>query len=202
MIEQMEESIKFGRKLIDTELDTGILNFIVKPVVKTFYDWWSKHEAKVGTLAQIEITLNAGKELLIRGEEGFDDIVKQYFPKYLKYDQITYQCNKHHKNYERILKITKQTFMNYLKEIKIMLEVKENVKDYGELSSYAFKTKNSAKNDLSKQLDFTDQGIRIIEEDPSILSLAVGRRIIVKCLRKGFEETKKGFFKSIDETYS
>ena len=39
MIEQMENSIELGRKLIDTELDTGFLNFIIKPIVKTFYEY-------------------------------------------------------------------------------------------------------------------------------------------------------------------
>ena len=41
MTQQMEQSLKLGRKLIDTELDTGILNFIVRPVVKAFYDYWA-----------------------------------------------------------------------------------------------------------------------------------------------------------------
>jgi len=46
MIEQMENSIELGRKLIDTELDTGFLNFIIKPIVRTFYDYWSKNDAR------------------------------------------------------------------------------------------------------------------------------------------------------------
>lgn len=201
MIEQMNESIKLGRKLIDTELDTGILNFIVRPVVKAFYDWWSKHEARVGTLEQINVSLKAGKELVLGGDSEFDNIVEKYFPKYLKFDQVSYQCNKSHKNYGRIKEVSKQTFINYLKELKIMLAVKEYAKNYAELGQLAFKNKESAKANLIKQLEFTDQGIRIIEEDPSILSLAVGRRIIIKALRKGFEQTKEGFFRTIDESY-
>jgi hypothetical protein len=52
-----------------------------------------------------------------------------------------------------------------------------------------------------KQLQFTEKGIKIIEEDPSILSLPAGKKIIVRSLRKGFEETKKEFLEAIEDTY-
>ncbi|MFW9881494.1 MAG: hypothetical protein ACFFG0_51170, partial [Candidatus Thorarchaeota archaeon] len=68
MIQQMENSISLGRKLIDTELDTGLLNFIVKPIVKTFYDYWSRNDARSGTLKQIKITLDSGKQFLLNSK--------------------------------------------------------------------------------------------------------------------------------------
>jgi hypothetical protein len=52
-----------------------------------------------------------------------------------------------------------------------------------------------------RQLDFTNRGIKIVEEDPSILKIPVGKRIIVKTLRRGFERTKADFIKSLNETY-
>jgi len=203
MIQQMENSINFGRTLIETELDAGILSFVIKPIVKTFYDYWAKNEAKVGTMKQINITLEAGKELVTNGnsEEIFNQLIEENFPKYLRGDQISYQCNKHHKNYKKLIEITKQTFINYLKQVKFFLNVKEDVNNYGELSRAAFKTKELAKETLSKQLDYTNKCISLIEEDPSILSFSIGRRIILKALRKGFEGTKTEFFKSIEETY-
>lgn len=203
MIQQMEKSLSFGRKLIDTELDTGILNFIVRPVVKAFYDYWAKHDARKGTLKQIELTLEAGKQLLLNGnsEESFNNIVEDYFPKYLKGDQMTYQCSKHHKNYEKLKENTKETFINYLKEITAFLGVEEDVNDYEDLARYAIKSKELATKNLMKQLEFTDRSIRIIEEDPTILSLPTGKKIIIRALRKGFEETKKGFLEGIQDTY-
>jgi len=203
MIQQMEESLKKGRKLIDTELDTGILNFIVRPVVKAFYDFWAKHDARKGTLKQIDITLEAGKQLLLNGnsEEEFNKIVEEYFPKYLKGDQVTYQCSKHHKNYEMLKENAKDTFINYLEEVKTFLSVEEDLSEYSELARFAFKTKEIATLNLMKQLEFTEKGIRIIEEDPTILSLPAGKKIIIKALRKGFEDTKKEFLGSIDDTY-
>jgi len=203
MIQQMEETLRKGRKLIDTELDTGILNFIVRPVVKAFYDYWAQHDARKGTLKQIDITLDAGKQLLLNGnsEESFNRIVNEFFPKYLKGDQVTYQCSKNHRNYEILKENSRETFINYLREVKTFLGVEEHVNDYSDLARSAFKTKEIATKNLKKQLEFTERGISIIEDDPSILSLPAGKKIIIKSLRKGFEESKKDFLKAIDETY-
>jgi len=203
MIQQMEQSLKLGRKLIDTELDTGILNFIVRPIVKAFYDYWAQHDARKGTLKQIDITMDAGKQLLLNGssEESFNRIVEEFFPKFLKGDQVTYQCSKKHRNYEKLKENSRETFINYLREVKTFLSVEEHVNDYTDLARSAFKSKEIATENLKKQLEFTERGISIIEEDPSILSLPTGKKIIVKSLRKGFEESKKDFFKGIDETY-
>ena len=129
MIEQMENSIKLGRNLIDTELDTGLLNFIIKPIVKTFYDYWSQNDARDGTLKQINITLEAGKKLLLNGgsDEIFNEILNESFPKYLDADQTTRQCSRHHKNYEKLKNVSKETFINYLKEVVKLIEIKAEV---------------------------------------------------------------------------
>ena len=203
MIQQMEQSLKLGRKLIDTELDTGILNFIVRPIVKAFYDYWAQHDARKGTLKQIDITLDAGKQLLLNGnsEESFNRIIEEFFPKFLKGDQVTYQCSKKHRNYEKLKENSRETFINYLREVKTFLSVEEHANDYTDLARSAFKSKEIATKNLKKQLEFTERGISIIEEDPSILSIPVAKMVIVKSLRKGFEESKKDFFKGIDETY-
>ena len=203
MIQQMEQSLKLGRKLIDTELDTGILNFIVRPIVKAFYDYWAQHDARKGTLKQIDITLEAGKQLLLNGnsEESFNRIVDEFFPRFLKGDQVTYQCSKNHKNYEKLKENSRETFINYLREVKTFLGVEEHVNNYSDLARSAFKSKEIATKNLKKQLEFTEKGISIIEDDPSILSLPAGKKIIIKSLRKGFEESKKDFLKGINETY-
>jgi hypothetical protein len=203
MIQQMNESLEKGRKLIDTELDAGVLNFIVRPIVKAFYDYWAQHDAKKGTLKQIDITLEAGKQLLLNGnsEESFNRIIEENFPRYLKGDQVTYQCSKNHRNYGLLKENAKETFINYLKEVKAFLSVEEDVNDYRDLTRSAFKSKEIAIKNLKKQLEFTERGISLIEDDPSLLSLVAGKKIIIKALRKGFDQTSKDFFKGIDETY-
>ncbi|MFX1377593.1 MAG: hypothetical protein ACFFA4_00735 [Promethearchaeota archaeon] len=203
MIEQMESSIALGRKLIDTELDTGILNFIVKPLVKTFYDYWAKNEARSGTLRQIKITLEAGKQILLNGktEENFNKVLEENFPKYLEADQTHGQCSHSHKNYERLKQVAKETFINYLKEVVLLLEIKEEIDNYGDLCRVAFPSKEVAEQNLMNQLNFTDRGIKIVEEDLSILKIPIGRKIIIKALRQGFNLTKKDFITSLNDTY-
>jgi hypothetical protein len=203
MIQQMENSLKLGRKLIDTELDTGILNFFIKPVIKTFYDYWAKHEAKSGTLNQIDITLDSGRELLLNGntDESFDKSIEENFPKYFKNDQTYRVAHREHKNYGKLKNIAKKTFINYMKEVIKFLNVKEDVQDYGDLCRIAFNSKELAKENLMKQLSFTEEAINLIEEDLSILKLPVGKKILVKALRKGFEVTKEEFFVALHETY-
>lgn len=204
MIEQMESSIALGRRLIDTELDTGILNLFIKPIIKTFYDFWAQNDARDGTLRQIKATLESGKKLLLNdnSNEIFNEIVNKYFPIYFKNDQSYRVGNKRHKNFERLKQVAKETFINYLKEVVKLLDVRENVENYGDLCRIAFKSKEVADRNLMKQLSFTEGAIKIVEEDPSILKLPVGRKIIVKALRKGFEMTKEEFIKALNDTYN
>jgi len=206
MIQQMENSIKLGRSLIDTELDAGFLNWLIKPIVKAFYDNWAQNDIRDNTLKQINLTLDAGIELLKNGasDDNFDRIVNKNLPRYIKADQTSLQCSKKHKNYNRIIKVAKETFINYLKEVVKLLEVKDDVEDYSDLCRVAFKSKEVAEQNLMKQLNFTDRGIKIVEEDLSILKLptSFGKKIIVKALRKGFLKTKEEFFQSLNETYN
>jgi hypothetical protein len=97
--------------------------------------------------------------------------------------------------------VTKDTFTNYLREVVRLLEVKTEVKDYGDLCRAAFPSKDEAKKNLFKQLEYTDKGIKIVEEDMSLLKLPMGKKILVKALRSGFELTKKEFIGSINDTY-
>ncbi|MHA1987099.1 MAG: hypothetical protein ACW98D_10705 [Promethearchaeota archaeon] len=203
MIQQMENSIKMGRTLIDKELDMGFLNFIIKPLIKVFYDNWAKNDIRDNTLKQINLTLDAGMELLKNdlNDDNFNKIFNENLPKYIETDQTSLQCNKQHKNYNRIIEVAKETFLNYLKEVIKLLDVKDDVDDYGDLCRVAFKSKELAEQNLMKQLSFTNRGIKIVENDLSILKIPLGKKIIVKALRKGFEQTKKEFIVALNDTY-
>lgn len=203
MIEQMEASIRLGRQLIDTELDTGILNFVVGPIVKTFYDYWSKHDARSGTLKQIQITLETAKEAIINGatEDSINLFMEKTFPSYLQGDQVFRQSSKRHKNYKKLIEIAKKTYLSYLKQVILLLDVKNNVQDYADLCLHAFTSKEETTKILTKQLEYTDESIRIVEEDLTILNITIGRKIIIKALRNGFELKKKEFIDGINNTY-
>ena len=201
MISQTDLSLSYGRELIDTELDAGAFNFVVKPIVQTFYKFWSNNNARVGTLKQIKIALDSAKTLIENGEittEKFDELINKTFPDYLENDQTDKQCNKNHKDYERLKELTKKSFIAQVEECVLFLNIKDDVKNYEELSRATFKTKEKAYEALIRQLDFNDDGIAIVEQDDSILNVLAGKEIIVSVLRKGFEMTKEKLIEELD----
>jgi hypothetical protein len=206
MIDQMELSLNFGKSLLDSELDAGVFNFVVKPVVKSFYKYWSDKDAKVGTLEQIRITLDTAKAIVRNGEvnkEEYNKLIDKNFMSYLENDQTDRQCNKNHKNYQKLKDITKKCFISQVEESIIFLSVKEEVNDYNQLSRIAFNhDKEKAYYALKRQLDYNEAGIEIVEQDNSILKVPTGRNIIVSVLRKGFELTKQTLLEDLDSIFS
>ncbi len=201
MISQTDLSLGYGRELIDSELDVGALNFVVKPIVKSFYKHWSDNNARVGTIKQIEIALDSAKSLVLNGEitkEKFDEVINKNFPSYLENDQTDKQCKKNHKRYRELKEITRNSFISQVEECILFLNIKEDVKNYDELSRAAFKTKEKAYEALLRQLDYNEDGIAIVEQDDSILNVPAGKPIIVSVLRKGFEKTKETLLEELD----
>jgi hypothetical protein len=86
--------------------------------------------------------------------------------------------------------ITRQSFITQVEECILLLNVKEDVTSYDELSKAAFKTREKALIALNRQLDYNEKGIEILEEDDSILKVFAGKNVIMSVLRKGFEKTK------------
>lgn len=200
MIEQMDEALLFGKTLIDSELNAGLFDFIIKPVLKTFYSFWSDHDAREGTLKQIKVTLDCGKILLKDGEtrENFDKVIYENFKTYLLGDQTYRQCKNKHRNYNKLKEITKETFISQVQEAAMLLKVKEDVKTYEDLCRVGFKSKEKAYESLKRQLDYNEDAIKVIERDYTILKMPTGKSIIVKILRKGFEKTKIELINRLD----
>jgi len=205
MIEQMETSLNYGMSLIDSELDTGALNFVVKPIVKSFYKYWSDNDARKGTLAQIKVTLDSAKELVKNGDsskEQIEKVINRNFPIYLENDQTEIQCRKNHQNHKKLKVVTKKCFITQIEESILFLNIKDNVNNYNELSRAAFKSKEKAYQALKRQLDYNEEGIAIVEQDDSILKVPFGKNIILKVLRAGFELTKKNLIEDLDEIFN
>ena len=205
MIEQTDISLNFGRSLIDSELDVGVLNVIVKPIVKAFYKSWSDKDARIGTLKQIKVTLDSAKALIVNGDgssERFNRIIDKNFPTYLENDQTDRQCQQNHHNYGKLKEVTKKCFITQVEESILLLKVTDEIKNYGDLSRTAFETKENAYQALKRQLDYNEEGISIVEKDDSILKVPTGKNIILKVLRKGFELTKEKLLEELDEIFN
>ena len=203
-IEQMETSLSHARTLIDSELDAGVFNFIVKPIVKSFYDHWT-NGAKKGTREQIRLALDSAKELVTNGNnsrENFDKIIEKNFPSYLDNDQTNIQTRRQHKNYKLLKDVTKKSFISQVEECILFLKVKGDIKDYQELSRITFGEKEIAYQALKRQLDLNDEGIKIVESDDTILKIPVGKNVIIKVLRTGFEHTKKDLIDNLDNIFN
>lgn len=202
MIDQMEYTFEYGRELIDRELDVGIFDVVVKPIVKNFYKNWVDNEAREGTKKQIKVTLDVAKQLVKNGsEERFDELIEENFQEYLEGDQTFMQCDKSHENFDRLRKITKECFITQVEGAVRFFKIEKDVSDYDELTKVTFDTKEEAYNALSKQLDYNDKGIQIVEEDPSILKIPTGKKTIIRILRKGFEETKERLLSRLDRVF-
>jgi len=202
MIEQMEEALEFGKGLIDTELDAGLFNFIIKPVVKTFYKYWSDHDARQGTLQQIKVTLDCARKLCNgEVEMSFDDAVEGHFQTYLEADQTFRQCKPKHKNFKKLKDLTKEEFIIRVTEAILFLKVTEEAHSYDDLVRIVFKTKEKAKESLIRQLDFNEKGIKIVEDDPTILKIPTGKNIILKALRNGFNNTRDELIRRLDNIF-
>ena len=200
----MHSSLEYGKSLIDSELDTGLLDIIIKPIIKTFYNYWSNNDAKQGTLEQISLTLNCGRKLASNGLDSsitLETLVEENFPQYLKSDQLSRYCHATHKNFKQIKQIVKDTFSHRIKESVMLFKVQDEVESYDDLVKAAFTNKEDARATLVKQLDFTSNAISIIEKDTSILKLPTGKKLLIKTLRKGFNETRQNLESNIDNIY-
>ncbi len=208
LIEQMETSLGYGKKLIDKEVKTGVFNVIIKPIIKSFYKYWSDKDARVGTLEQIRITLDVAKELINNGDtskEKFDKKIDEIFPLYLKNDQTNRQCKGNHENYLKLKEVTKKCFISQVEESILFLNGRngnEDIKDYNDLSRATFNTKDIAYKALKRQLDYKELGIQIVAQDDSILKVPVGKKVIITVLKKGFELTKKQLIDDLDTIFN
>ncbi|MBY9008045.1 MAG: hypothetical protein KGD63_14990 [Candidatus Lokiarchaeota archaeon] len=204
MIQRMNNALNFGRELIDSELQAGLFNPVLKPLIKTFYDSWSKKNAKVGTLKQIKITLTCGKLLIQNGsgKEKFNDVIEENFQEYLEGDQTYTHCNRKNKNFEKLKDINKKLFSLQVGDVMKMMQTKENIGNYDELTRVVFKTKKDAYDALIKNINYNDEAIALVEKNPSILKIPIGKKIILKLLRKGFEHTKLDLIQYLDIIYN
>ena len=208
MIDQMEEALGYGKDLINKELDAGFLNFLIRPVIQSFYNYWCDNDVRVGTIQQIKVTLDCAKLLLNNNEKGekregekFENLIEQNYPNYLKGDQTFRQCKKNHKNFEKLKKNAKEAFQTQVQEAILFLGVTDDSNTYDDLVKSVFKTKEKALFSLTRQLNFNDVGIKVVEQDSTILKMPTGRNIIVKVLRKGFEKTKEDLIKRLDHIF-
>lgn len=207
MIRQAETSLAFGSQLIEEDMSRGgfFSSMFVKPAVKFFYNYIAKKNLKKSAMEQLYVTLDAAKEVVERGIAAgtpeFDELVERYFPRYLANDSTVLYCKKGHRNFRKLKELTRKTFFSQIRQVVNLLCVELEADEYDDLIKLAFPTKKQAREALIEQLDFTDQGIAVVESDPSILDIPTGKDLILRILRKGFDRTKAQFLRDLEELY-
>ena len=67
LIKTIDDRIAFGKKIIEAELSSSPFDIIVKPVVNTFYEFYSK-DARKGIIKQIEIIIKCANRFIQKEE--------------------------------------------------------------------------------------------------------------------------------------
>jgi hypothetical protein len=201
MIEQLDTSLKKGANYIDQEL-SGSQNILIRPLVKGFYDAFARPDISKGSKGNLEICIEAGKEAVLNPHKDIDSIIEKYFPQYLKNDQTAKYCNKYHKNYKWFVENTKGTFRVQVKQLLTVLPCDDpSVTTYNELMIACYQDPEVARQTLTDQLKYMEQGIAKIEADPSILNIAVGRDLILRVLKRGMKDTKEELLADLDVVF-
>lgn len=197
----IDHRIAYGKELIDDELSSSLLDVIAKPIVQAFYKSWSKDSRKE-CLEQVDIVLKSARELL-NNETALDDIFEEnsIFENYLKGDQFAKMSNKKHENYPKLIAILKSVFVSEIKSSAILIQIKDDVKDYNALVRAAFTNKTEAHNALIEQLDFYDQCLNLLKEDLSMLKFPSGKKRIFKVMQVGAQESRKEFLRDLEDIY-
>ncbi len=108
LIKQIDISLDKGNKFIDKELSSS-LYILVKPVIKLYYTQVKRKDMESGSYKQIDLCLNAAKDVLVEGIT-LDTAVSRYFHPYLKADQTSQTLKKTHQNYSKLVANQKETY--------------------------------------------------------------------------------------------
>ncbi|MHA1733782.1 MAG: hypothetical protein ACTSU5_17700 [Promethearchaeota archaeon] len=208
MKEQTDISLQFGADLIEEHFKKNsgwLTGAFIKPAVKFFYNFIARKNLKKSAIEQLYITLDAARRIVEgdckEGDERYREIVDETFPSYMKNDSTVLYCKKNHRNFPRLKEITYQTYLSQVKRVVTLLRIEGEVGTYNDLIKIAFPSKSEAREALSEQLDFTDEGIAMCEQDPSILDIPTAKNLILSVLRKGFEKTKSQFLEDLERMY-
>jgi hypothetical protein len=201
LLSQIDVSLEKGNKFIDKEL-SGPFYALVKPVVKLFYNTIKKKDMTSGTVAQIDIVLEAAKNKVYNPEKDLEEIISDYFERYVRHDQTDLSLRKSHPNYRKCRENLKNTFRAQLKPVVKLLGCMEpNISNYDELSVVAYKTKKDMMEAMCEQLKYMNIGIDIVGKDKAILDLPVGREVLFNVLKQGYAETWKELIEGVGRLF-
>ncbi len=201
---QMKAALDVGGEILDEELNQA--NILMKPIVHQLYNSMIKYQLELSTKKTINGTLKMSREMIRdkvgEGSPEFFRRIDRKFPAYLKNDQTSRQCKKNHLNYPLLARNLKKTFEWQIRPVLNLLKVeKRQISTYRDLCRAAY-LKDELKLTLKNQTDAMSYGIKVIEDDKSILNMHIGKDLMIKVLRRGFDKKIDDFQQEIDLFYS
>lgn len=201
MEQQLESSLKKGADYIDQEL-AGPHNFLLRPIIKTFYNAFARPDLNSGSMGNLQIVLDAATEIVTTGTADLEAVLTKYFPRYLKNDQTAKYCRKTHKDYPWFVENVKATFRSQLKgAVKMIGCTVPAATSYDDLAVASFVNKDEAKAALMEQFDCMQRGIERIDKDQSILEIPAGKQLIINVIKRGIKDEREFLMKSIDAVF-
>ncbi|MHA1680595.1 MAG: hypothetical protein ACTSUE_06270 [Promethearchaeota archaeon] len=198
---QLSVFMKKGADYIDKEL-SGNNNILLRPIVKGFYNTFARPGMESGSKGNIRVLIAAATEIVKEPDTPREEIERKYFPRYLKNDQTAKFCKKKHKNYRKLVEITKAQFHAQLEPmVTTLLYDGDGVNNYDELMVRTFVTAEEAKRVLGLQILQMELGLEILESDPSVLDVPVGRNLIMRVIRRGLYDQKEELLGDVDEIF-
>jgi hypothetical protein len=205
LVAEMNDSLEFGNQLIDEEMHG--LSSLARPIVKAFYAMLVKKDLEDGTLKNINGVMKISRKMIEENIEEDSDqfyaILKEKFPIYAKNDQTSRQCKHDHKNFPTLLENLKLTFEWEIRPTMRMLKVDDpDITGYHSMVVKTFPNAEECKEVLRKQLDYMQYGLKVIQQDMTILNIPTARDFIFRILTKGFARKTDQFMNDIDVIFN
>ncbi|MBN2153653.1 MAG: hypothetical protein JW839_19510 [Candidatus Lokiarchaeota archaeon] len=201
MLEQLESSLKKGSEYINQELE-GPQNFLIRPVVRSFYDTFVKPILRDGSKGNLELDIECAKELILDPGKKLEEVIERNAGRYFKNDQTARFANKRNTNYRWFVENVKDTFKAQVKHMVEALKCEApDVSTYDGLMIATYKTRENARAALQEQIQHMEMGIDKLQSDPSVMDIAVGKELITRVLVRGMKDTKAELLAGVDDVF-
>jgi predicted DNA-binding transcriptional regulator AlpA len=189
--ERFKEEINLASKHLE--------NFILKKyfgglriLFRAIFSTYSRHLKKVA-FTQLDLLFETLERRL----------TKKLLQQLLAYDATSVYLKAKHKNFPKIQKIIKKNLRYLRKSIKRMVDsgLREGAKNYDEIARAAYPRPSQAKKVLGRGIKVSEEIFQIIQKDPSIIKVPIGKKLVLKIFEEAIEYTKRRMEKSLQETY-
>ena len=188
VIESIIKSVKLSK----------IANTMSAPMLKQIYNIFLK-DLRDQTIKQLDVFIDVAK---FYDGTNVDALVEEHKKSYLKFDITAQNLKKKHENYDKIIELQLKTFRHRIIETKAMMKVGDS-KTYEEIIKKTYPDHNTAKQELMKQIRYTQKAINLIIKDTTVLKIPeLLKRPVIDVLKMGYKHTLEYLLETCKQLYS